>query len=195
MGRISYLWVFVSLATLAAGDSYALMFDVPDHIKNKPEQEQLQYLNSEFEQAYTLQLKVGKERYEQRMGTINVVVETMASQAFERQKLIEEAQQEVQRELEASAKQSDLALGGIVLTVGLLLLVAWCGAGEFRLSPKKQVMWHPHLRSKRHEKPSGRLSKTRPPSNDQMHPQHLASVGEKRGCPILNTKLAQRTPF
>jgi hypothetical protein len=134
MGRVSYLWVFVSLATLAAGDSYALMFDVPDHIKNKPEQEQLQYLNSEFEQAYTLQLKVGKERYEQRMGTINVVVETMASQAFERQKLIEEAQQEVQRELEASAKQSDLALGGIVLTIGLLLLVAWWVWGR-RVSP------------------------------------------------------------
>jgi hypothetical protein len=103
----------------------AFMQDIPEDIAKKPEQEQLQWLNQEFEQAYTLQLKVAQERHEQRMGMKDQVVQTLANQAFEREKLIADAEQQTREELEQVAKQTNAAFGGLIAMVVLAALAAW----------------------------------------------------------------------
>jgi len=103
----------------------AFMQDIPEDIAKKPEQEQLQWLNQEFEQAYTLQLKVAQERHEQRMGRKEQMVQTLADQAFEREKLIAAAEQQTREELEQVAKQTNAAFGGLVAMAVLAALAAW----------------------------------------------------------------------
>ncbi|MGB9691514.1 MAG: hypothetical protein ACPL7D_05040 [Candidatus Sumerlaeaceae bacterium] len=103
----------------------AFMQAIPDELKDKPEAEHLKWLNSEFEDAYTLQLKVAQERHEQRQARKDAVVQTLADQAFEREKLIEEAERQTREEMEQAAQQANAALGGFVVCAVLLALVAW----------------------------------------------------------------------
>jgi hypothetical protein len=122
------IWVF-GLFTFIGGTfpqlSYAYMEAVPDELKKKPEEEQTRWLNSYFEEAYTLQQKVAKERHERREQMATQFVQTMAEQAFERQTLIAEAEEETRKELEESATRSNAAVGAALFLAGLAALLAW----------------------------------------------------------------------
>ncbi len=85
----------------------------------------MNWLNAEFDEAYTLQLKVAQERHEQRQARKDAVVQSLADQAFERESLVEEAEAQTREELEQAARQANVALGGLVACAALLALGVW----------------------------------------------------------------------
>ncbi len=109
-------------ATLPLG-GFGFMQSIPDELTSRPEEEQLRWLNEEFEQAYTLQLKVAQERHEQRMGRLQAMAQTLADRAFQHEQLLAEAEEETRRELEASARTANQAFGltAFLITVGAVL--------------------------------------------------------------------------
>jgi len=115
----------IAAACLVPLGASAFMQAIPDELTSKSDEEKLRWLNSEFEQAYTLQLQVAKERYEQKMARKDEILQTLANNAFEREKLIAEAQEETRRELAQAAQQTDLAFGGAAICLVLLGGLAW----------------------------------------------------------------------
>jgi hypothetical protein len=115
----------IAITCLAPLGAFAFMQAIPEELTSKSEEEKLRWLNSEFEQAYTLQLQVAKERYEEKMARKDTVLQTLADKAFEREKLITEAQEETRRELAQAARETDLAFGGAAICLALLGGLAW----------------------------------------------------------------------
>ncbi|MCX7625430.1 MAG: hypothetical protein N2Z21_04385 [Candidatus Sumerlaeaceae bacterium] len=105
--------------------AFGFMQDLPEHLKDRPAEDQLRWLNTEFERAYTLQLKVAQERHEERMARRDYMVQTLAEQSLQRAELIAEAEKVTREELESVAQQSNAALGGLVVVLVLLCIAAW----------------------------------------------------------------------
>lgn len=124
MRKTLWLLIMVSWGSVTLS-AFGFMQALPDELKDRPAEDQLRWLNAEFEQAYTLQLKVAQERHDARMGRKDLVVQTLADQAFEREALITEAEKVTREELESVARQSNAALGGLVAVAVLLGVVAW----------------------------------------------------------------------
>lgn len=123
--RNSFVHLFVTAWLCSTLSAFGFMQAIPEELKDRPAEDQLRWLNAEFEQAYTLQLKVAQERHEQRMARKDRVVQTFADQAFQREELISEAQKVTYEELESVARQSNAALGGLVAVIVLLGVAAW----------------------------------------------------------------------
>lgn len=125
------LWIAASVAAILTPNlALGFMQDLPPELQNKSDEEQRQWLDREFQEAYTLQLKVAQERHEARMERRDALVQKLAEQAFERQQLITQAEQETRRELEEAARQSNLALGGFLFLLSLGALGWWWVSGR-----------------------------------------------------------------
>jgi sRNA-binding protein len=107
----------------------AYRVDLPPEIEARPEEERTAWLNQHLEDAYTVQMRVAQERYDQRMAQADAIVSQMAAQALEIEK--EMAPGEETAENRAMGEPGDaalFALGGCL--VALLGWLVWRSRGD-----------------------------------------------------------------
>jgi LPXTG-motif cell wall-anchored protein len=60
---------------------YGYRVDLPPEVEARPEPERTAWLNQHLEDAYTVQMRVAQERYDQRMAQADALVSQMAARA------------------------------------------------------------------------------------------------------------------
>jgi len=114
---------------MLAVSAAAYRVDLPPEIEVRPEEERTAWLNQHLEDAYTVQMRVAQERYDQRMAQADAIVSQMAAQAIEIEK--EMAPGEDAAENRAMGEPGDaalIALGGCL--VALLGWLVWRSRGD-----------------------------------------------------------------
>lgn len=119
-GLCGALLAAAALLTLPVA-AYGYRVDLPPEVEGRPEQERSAWLNQHLEDAYTVQMRVAQERYDQRMAQADALVSQMAAQAVAIER--ETKAQAEEPEGPASGEDGNTAL--IVLGGALTALLGW----------------------------------------------------------------------
>lgn len=114
--------------TASASPVAAFKIQIPDNLTSASEQEQLRWLNEQSEHSESERKRVATERYEQRRKAGESALTAVATQAWQRQKAIQQSRAAAKRDREESGRAQAIVWPIVLLAAAVVayLLYRFC---------------------------------------------------------------------
>lgn len=128
--------IFAALFLVLQTASWSFTISVPDEIAEKPEEERIEWLKNETEEAKREQIRVGEERYEARMNEKQRVIADMNKAALVRRQKIQAAQEariEERKDAAARSKSTSFFAFMIIFPLAVIGFIHWRNSSRVRV--------------------------------------------------------------